>query len=112
MFEICAETQSDADLYAQAVDVRRLQMAYGLNAPIPSLDEAGARMAHLSKCDRAIIEHERPRSIIGTPGLVADRIAELTALFEADEVVVLSVAPDYSVRLKSYELLARALIAA
>ena len=70
------------------------------------------RMAHLSERDRAIIEHERPRSIIGTPDLVADRIAELAELFEADEVVVLSVAPDYSVRLKSYELLARALIAA
>ena len=63
MFEICAETQSDADLSAQAVDVRRLQMAYGLNAPIPSLDEARARMTHLSKCDRAIIEHERPLSM-------------------------------------------------
>ena len=40
------------------------------------------------------------------------RIAELVDLFEADEVVVLSVAPDYGVRLKSYELLARAQIAA
>ena len=42
----------------------------------------------------------------------SDRIAELTELFEADEVVVLSVAPGYGVRLKSYELLARALIGA
>ena len=40
------------------------------------------------------------------------RIAELVDLFEADKVVVLSVAPDYGVRLKSYEFLARALIAA
>ena len=110
VFAICAETQSDADLYAQAVDVRRLQMAYGLNAPIPSLDEARVRMAHLSVRDRAIIEHERPRSIIGTPDLVADRITELAELFEADEVVVLSVAPDYGVRLKSYELLARMML--
>ena len=69
-------------------------------------------MARLSERNRANIEHERPRSIIGTPGLVADRIAELVELFEADEVVVLSVAPDYGVRLESYELLARAQIAA
>ena len=46
------------------------------------------------------------------PEILLARIAELAELFEADEVVVLSVAPDYSVRLKSYELLARALIAA
>ena len=39
-------------------------------------------------------------------------IAELAELFEADEVVVLSVAPDYGVRLKAYELLSRALIIA
>ena len=42
---------------------------------------------------------------------IAERITELAELFEADEVVVLSVAPDYGVRLKSYEVLARALIA-
>ena len=46
------------------------------------------------------------------PEILLARIAELAELFEADEVVVLSVAPDYGVRLKSYELLARALIAA
>ena len=107
VFAICAAAQSEADLYAEAVDVRRLQMAYGLNAPIPSLEEARARMAFLSERDRAIIAHEQPRSIIGTPDLVADRITELAELYAADEVVVLSVAPDYGVRLKSYELLAR-----
>lgn len=54
-----------------------------------------------------MVEHERSRAIIGTPDFVADRIAELAELFSADEVVVLSVAPDYGVRLKSYELLSR-----
>jgi len=109
VFAICAETEAEAEAYAQAVDVRRLQMAYGLNAPIPSLGDAAARLAHLSDRDRTIIEAERPRSIIGTPGMVADRITELAELFAADEVVVLSVAPDYGVRLKSYELLAGAM---
>lgn len=112
VFAICAETEREAEMYAEAVDVRRLQMAYGINAPIPSLEEARVRMAHLSERDRAIIEHERPRSIIGTPDLVADRITELAELFAADEVVVLSVAPAYAVRQKSYELLARAMLAA
>lgn len=56
-----------------------------------------------------MIERKRPRAIIGTPDFVADRIAELAELFAADEVVVLGVAPDYGVRLKSYELLSRAM---
>ena len=46
------------------------------------------------------------------PEILLTRMAELVDLFEADEVVVLSMAPGYGVRLKSYELLARALIAA
>ena len=107
VFAICADTQAEADRYAQAVDVRRVQMAYGINAPIPSMEEARTRAAHFSARDHQVVEHERPRAIIGTPDFVADRIAELAELFCADEVVVLSVAPDYGVRLKSYELLSR-----
>ena len=109
VFAIAASTQGRADELAAAVDVRRLQMAYGINAPIPSVADARARLAHLSERDRMIIEQERPRAIIGTPDLVADRIAELSELFAADEVVVLTVAPDYRARLQSCELLARAL---
>ncbi len=107
VFAICADSEAEAECYAQAVDVRRLQMAYGLNAPVPSMADAQARIAHLSDRDRAVIERERPRAIIGTADMVADRIAELAELFGADEVVVLTVAPDYGVRLKSAELLAR-----
>ena len=94
-----------------AVDTRRLQMAYGINAPIPSVEEARARLAHLSERDRLVIERERPRAIIGTPDLVADRAAELAELYAADEVIVLTVAPDYRARLTSCELLARTLAA-
>lgn len=67
------------------------------------------RAAHFSDRDRAVIERERPRAIIGTPDLVADHIAELAELFVADEVVVLGVAPDYGVRLNSYQLLSRSM---
>jgi len=111
LFCICAPSQSEADAMAMAVDTRRLQMAYGINAPIPSVAEARARLAHLSERDRSVIERERPRAIIGTPDLVADRAAELAELYAADEVIVLTVAPDYQARLRSCELLARALAA-
>ena len=107
VFAICADTQAKADQYTEAVDVRRVQMAYGINAPIPSIDEARTRAAHFSERDRMVVERERPRAVIGMPGFVADRISELAELYAADEVVVLCVAPDYGVRLKSYELLAR-----
>jgi luciferase family oxidoreductase group 1 len=106
LFCICAPTQREAEDMAMAVDVRRLQMAYGINAPIATVEEARARIAHLSERDRLVIERERPRAIIGTPDLVAERAAQLAELFGADELVILTVAPDYRARERSYELLA------
>jgi len=107
VFAIAADTQAQADELGMSVDVRRLQMAYGINAPISTVEEARARAAHYSPRDLGIIERERPRAVIGTPDKVAARIRELQEQFCADEVVVLSVAPSYAARLKSYELLAR-----
>jgi luciferase family oxidoreductase group 1 len=107
VFAIAADTQAEADELAMSVDVRRLQMAYGINAPIATVEEAKARAQHYAPRDLAIIERERPRSIIGTPGDVAARIRAVQEQFQADEVVVLSVAASYQARLHSYELLAR-----
>ncbi|MDB5803182.1 MAG: luciferase oxidoreductase, group 1 family protein [Betaproteobacteria bacterium] len=107
VFAIAAETQAQADELATSVDVRRVQMAYGINAPIATVEEAKTRAAHFNERDRAIIERERPRAVVGTPDKVAARIREVQAEFAADEVVVLGVAASYKARLKSYELLAR-----
>ena len=35
VFVICADTGAEAAALERAVDLRRLQMAYGVNAPIP-----------------------------------------------------------------------------
>jgi luciferase family oxidoreductase group 1 len=108
LFVICADTESEAQDLARAVDIRRLQMAYGVNAPIPDIEQGRRHGAELSERDRLIIERERPRSIIGTPDQVAERMLALQQQFGADEVIVLTVAASYAARLKSYELLAQA----
>ena len=106
MFVICADTQAEADALAAAVDLRRVQMAYGVNAPIPSLAQAAGWQP--DERARAVIARERARSIIGTPETVAERMTELAALFDVDEAIVLTVAASYRARLRSYELLASA----
>jgi luciferase family oxidoreductase group 1 len=106
LFVICADTQSEADALARAVDLRRVQMAYGINAPIPTLEQANDWEP--DERARTVIGHERPRSIIGTPQGVVERVLALRAAFDADEVVVLSVAASYAARLRTYELLAQA----
>jgi luciferase family oxidoreductase group 1 len=107
LFVICADTESKAQELARAVDIRRLQMAYGINAPIPSIEQS-TNNTEFSDRDRTIIERERPRSIIGTPDQVTERMLALQQQFDADEIVVLTVAGSYAARLKSYELLAQA----
>jgi luciferase family oxidoreductase group 1 len=106
VFVICADTETEAAACAHAVDLRRVEMAYGVNAPIPSVEQA-ARWEPDEQA-RQIALAERPRSIIGTPEVVVDKMRDLQALYAADELIVLSVAPSYQARLRTYELLAKA----
>jgi luciferase family oxidoreductase group 1 len=106
IFVICADTDAEAQALEKAVDLRRVQMALGLNAPIPSIEQ-GEHQAYGER-ELAIIEHEKARSIIGTPDRVAERVRKIQADFDADELIVLTVAGSYAARLRSYELLAQA----
>lgn len=110
VFAICADTDAEAAALERATDLRRLQMALGLNATIPSIDEAATLFAsgRLGDREQAIIERERPRSIIGTPERVTARIEAIRDEYAADEVIVLTVAGSYAARRRSYELLAEA----
>jgi luciferase family oxidoreductase group 1 len=105
VFAVCAQRQSEAEDLSAAVDLRRLQMAYGVNAPIPTVAEARVQERGYSERDKLIIAQQRPRSIIGTPDVVRDEILAIRERYSADEVVVLTVC-DYATRLKSFELLA------
>ncbi|MDF3838173.1 LLM class flavin-dependent oxidoreductase [Cupriavidus basilensis] len=106
IFVICADSEAEAAELERAVDLRRLQMAYGVNAPIPSLSQAAQHEP--TERDRLIVERERPRTICGTPEQVAQRMLALRERFLADELVVLSVTASYAARLRTYELLAQA----
>ncbi len=106
VFVICADTEAEAAALEKAVDLRRLQMAYGLNAPVPSIEQGLAQ--EYGEREQLVIDREKPRSIIGTPETVTERLVALQERFQADELIVLSVAGSYAARLRSYELLAAA----
>ncbi|MGF6755403.1 LLM class flavin-dependent oxidoreductase [Paraburkholderia sp. GAS42] len=106
MFVICADTEQEAADLEKAVDLRRVQMAYGLNAPIPSIEQGLAQ--EYGEREQLVIDREKPRSIIGTPETVTERMLAVQAQFQADELIVLTVAGSYRARLRSYELLADA----
>jgi luciferase family oxidoreductase group 1 len=106
VFVICADSQREADDLEKAVDLRRVQMAYGLNEPIPTIEQGIAQ--EYGPREQLVIEREKPRSIIGTPETVTARLHALQEQFQADELIVLTVAGSYRARTRSYELLAEA----
>jgi luciferase family oxidoreductase group 1 len=106
VFAICAETAQEAERLAVSIDLRRLNMAHGVNAPVPSVEEALAYP--YTEADRRRIAHDRRRVVLGTPPTVRDGLLALQHEFEADELMVITVTGDYESRLKSCELIAGA----
>jgi luciferase family oxidoreductase group 1 len=106
VFVICADTDKEAEALERAVDLRRVQMAYGLNQPIPSIAQGISQV--YGERELAVIAQEKARSIIGTPERVTDKLHALQEQFNADELIVLTVAGSYAARTRSYQLLADA----
>ena len=106
VFVICADTQEQAQRLSQSVNLRRLNMDYGVNAPVPTLEEA--ERYPYTDTDRQRIAHHSRRVVLGTPDVVKQRLLEIKAEFEADELMVITITGDYDSRLHSYELLADA----
>lgn len=106
VFVVCAESQAQAERLAQSVDLRRLNMDYGVNAPVPTLAEA--ERYPYTEADRQRIAHHRRRVVLGTPEAVKARLLEIQAEFAADELMVITITGDYATRLRSYELVAEA----
>ena len=106
VFVICADTQEQAQRLSQSVNLRRLNMDYGVNAPVPTLEEA--ERYPYTDVDRQRIAHHSRRVVLGTPDVVKQRLLEIQTEFEADELMVITITGDYDSRLRSYELLANA----
>jgi luciferase family oxidoreductase group 1 len=102
---IVAPTDEEADVLSQPGLLSRMRRLRGISAPFPSLAEAQAYpWTDLEKAE-AIASRNM---IIGSPATVRARIDALVEKYGADEVMVLTIAPDYATRQRSYELLAAA----
>jgi luciferase family oxidoreductase group 1 len=106
VFVICAETAEEAERLTGSINLRRLNMDYGVNAPVPDHEEA-ARYPYTEADHRRIAQHRR-RVVAGTPTAVREKLAEMAKVFAADELMAITITGDYGSRLRSYELLAEA----
>ena len=103
---ICGESDAEAERMAKVVDLRRLEMAYNLDTPVPTLEEAEARS--YTEIELQHIQSQRPRLIFGNAETCKARLTDLAAKYQADELMVLTITGDYASRVASYERLARA----
>ncbi|HTJ26576.1 MAG TPA: LLM class flavin-dependent oxidoreductase [Candidatus Limnocylindria bacterium] len=103
---LCAPTADEAEALAATIDLWRLRVPRGVDLPVPSLEEA--RAYPYTAYDREEIAYNRRRLALGAPSAVRERIETLAAAHDADEAMILTIAPEYDARARSYELLADA----
>lgn len=102
---VCAETEDTAERLARSQAHWRFHPEGARRGPLPSVEAAEA--AQLSDIERVLLNQQRNRSIVGTPGVVRSRLEEMAKASRVSELVVRTVCHDPSARLRSYELLAR-----
>ncbi|MDP9442663.1 MAG: LLM class flavin-dependent oxidoreductase [Actinomycetota bacterium] len=103
---ICADTDSAAQRLATSVAVWHLRREGAERGPL--LPPEDAARVPLSDLERARVEQHRAGMVVGAPERVRQQLLDLAAVFEVDELVVLTAAHDQEERLRSYELLAEA----
>ena len=106
-FVICARTRAEAERLATSIDLRRLHMAKGIDAPVPTCEEAKAY--RYSPQERVFIEQQRARLVHGDPGEVREKLLRLREEFAADEIMIVTITGDYESRRESYRLVAEAM---
>jgi luciferase family oxidoreductase group 1 len=103
---LCAPTAAEAEELAATIDLWRLRVPRGIDLPVPSLEEA--QSYPYTPYDREEIAYNRRRLTLGAPSSVRERIEMLADAHLADEAMILTIAPDYAARMRSYTLLADA----
>jgi luciferase family oxidoreductase group 1 len=102
---IVAPTDEEAEALALPLALWRMRLYRGLSTPVPSLEETAAYPWTAQE------RHEAQRSrrvVTGSPVTARAKIEALVAQHGADEAMIVTIAPDYASRLRSYELIAEA----
>jgi luciferase family oxidoreductase group 1 len=103
---LAAPTVEEAEDAARTTDLWRLRIRRGIDLPVPTREEAHAYP--FSDDEREEVRWNRRRLALGSPRGVRERIDEIVAAHGADEAMVVTIAPTYAERARSYALIAQA----
>ena len=103
---LAADTDEEASRLALPNALQFLRLRQGNPGLVPTPDEAAAYP--YTDEERFFVEDRLRSQIIGSPGTVRDGVRELVDRTGVDELMVVTSAHDGADRLRSYELLAKA----
>lgn len=110
IFFACGETEEEAERIASSFDLAMLMLETGqsgLGTPSPET----VRNYRFSASDQARIKENRSRIIVGTKESAREQIEALAHAYGAKEVMLAMITHDYEDKLKSYRLIAEAMLA-
>ncbi|MFZ3576689.1 LLM class flavin-dependent oxidoreductase [Virgibacillus sp. DJP39] len=106
---ICADTSEEAEALALSSQLWSVKRGKGEDIGIPSVEEA---ISYAYTADeRLLIERSKQKMVIGNPQAVKSQLKELKKLYNADELMIVTITHRSEAKLKSYELIAKEMLA-
>ncbi|EIJ81377.1 bacterial luciferase family protein [Bacillus methanolicus PB1] len=102
---ICSETTERAEEIALSNLLWEIQLEKGEGRQgVPSIEEA--KRYSLNSDEKKKIKNMRKKMVIGNPREVKQQLIELQTLYEADEIMIITITHSYEERIQSYKLIA------
>jgi luciferase family oxidoreductase group 1 len=109
VFTICAETDEEAERVASSIDLSLIMLEQGMSSNgTPSPEKAAAYQ--YSPFEMARVRENRKRMIVGNPEKVRREILQLSEDYQAEEIMLVSITYDFKDKIKSFQLIAEALL--
>jgi len=106
VFVLCADTDQKVQELQAVMDLLMLRIEKGIRAGVPPYEDAVAQ--EYTEAELARIQYNRQRMVAGTPEQVKEKLTQMAAAYDIDELVIVTITYDFADRLRSYELLAQA----
>jgi luciferase family oxidoreductase group 1 len=103
---LCADTDEEAHALATSSRMAAILQHEGRPIPVPSVETAHRFLATRDGSDTAAMR--RRRVVIGAPAPVRSEIEHVAGVYNADEVIVVTITHEHRARVRSYELIAEA----
>jgi luciferase family oxidoreductase group 1 len=103
---VCAPTDEEADYLASSTDLAWVRRHHNQFEPLPSPEEA-VRYSYTAQ-DRAVVDSNRLRHVVGSPTRVVGLLRHLAEDAGADELMVTTMVFGRDERVRSYALLSEA----